>query len=126
MRYKKLSEDELKKHDRESRRKYRLKNYEKIAAQARKHNKELKRELLTHYGDGKPACVICGESRSDCLSIDHINNDGYKDKRTGAALYHWLKKNNYPEGYQTLCMNCQFVKKHEVLRKREKEREFSV
>ncbi len=31
----------------------------------------------------------------------------------GHHLYRWLKKETYPEGYQTLCMNCQALKKHE-------------
>jgi hypothetical protein len=31
----------------------------------------------------------------------------------GLEFYRWLIKNNYPEGYQTLCMNDQFIKKAE-------------
>jgi hypothetical protein len=34
-----------------------------------------------------------------------------KYKRTGVAFYRHLKKIGYPNGYQTLCMNCQWVKR---------------
>ena len=76
----------------------------------------IKAEVLTHYGAGKYGCVMCGESRPACLSIDHINGKGCQERkrfgvnRFGYKFYLYLKKNNYPEGYQTLCMNCQFVK----------------
>ena len=70
--------------------------------------------ILTHYGEDKCACVMCGESRLACLSIDHINGNGaYARKtyhRSGNNIYSWLKKENFPKGYQTLCMNCQFCK----------------
>jgi len=26
------------------------------------------------------------------------------------VLYSWLKKNNFPKGFQVLCMNCNFAK----------------
>ena len=77
---------------------------------------ESTREILTHYGGGKLACVVCGEGRLACLSIDHINGGGTKHRKQmggGSAFYCWLKKQNYPKGYQTLCMNCQFVKRFE-------------
>ena len=43
----------------------------------------LKRGILTHYGGGKCACVKCGESDIDCLSIDHINNDAHHRQHGG-------------------------------------------
>ena len=75
----------------------------------------LKVEVLTVYGNGKCACVQCGFSDLRALSIDHINGKGRQHaesiRRSGTStLYFWLKKNNYPLGYQTLCMNCQFIK----------------
>lgn len=76
----------------------------------------VKEQVLTHYGNGKCACVICGESRLACLSIDHINGNGYGHRKAvgnGSKLYRWLIKNNFPEGFRTLCMNCQFVKRVE-------------
>ena len=82
----------------------------------REYNKKCaskrKLKILTYYGDGKAACVLCGESRIDCLSIDHIHGHGNAHRRSigeGTKFYQWLVHNNYPIGYRTLCMNCQFV-----------------
>ncbi len=83
----------------------------------RDRNQNFKVEVLTHYGNGKCACVKCGESRVACLSIDHIEGGGNKQRvgrlRASTAFYRWLKREGYPEGYQTLCMNDQFVKRFE-------------
>ncbi len=81
----------------------------------RKFADKFKIEVLTYYGGGELACVGCGDTRIDCLSIDHINNDGAKHRKAGALtgdkLYRQLKRENYPEGFQALCMNCQFIKR---------------
>lgn len=80
---------------------------------------QLKLEVIKHYGNGFSACVKCGYDESiHALSIDHINGNGAEHRRVegtggGRPFYSWLKRNGYPEGYQTLCMNCQFVKKFE-------------
>lgn len=79
-----------------------------------RHNTKLRKEVLTHYGDGKLACVICGENRLLCLSVDHINGGGNKHRkmlgvRAGIPFYQWLRKQGYPLGFRTLCMNCQAV-----------------
>ena len=76
----------------------------------------LKQEVLGHYGNGKLACVNCGFDDIRALSIDHINGGGRKHirglyGRGGAHFYRLLRRNGYPEGYQTLCMNCQWVKR---------------
>ena len=71
-------------------------------------------DVLTYYGNGKLACVQCGESRPACLSIDHINGGGNQHKKSiSGSMYPWLQREGYPEGYQTLCMNCQWVKRFE-------------
>jgi len=73
--------------------------------------------VLTHYGNGKLKCIQCGESRLACLSIDHINNNGNQDRKNkklyGSNFQKMLKYTGFPLGYQTLCMNCQFVKMHD-------------
>ena len=75
---------------------------------------EIKKEVLAHYGKGRLACRMCGESWLACLSIDHINGGGRSHRKElnayGYRFYKKLKKANFPKGYQTLCMNCQFVK----------------
>ena len=89
------------------------KNYQK---QVKKKAIELKITVMTHYGNGKCGCVVCGESRLACLSIDHIAGGGTKHRKAlrliSGSFYSWLRANNYPKGYQTLCMNCQFCKKY--------------
>ena len=79
---------------------------------------ETKIEVLTHYGGGKCACILCGFSNVKALSIDHIDGNGRGHRRQvgirgGFHFYRWLKRNGYPDGYQTLCMNCQFVKRND-------------
>lgn len=79
---------------------------------------KLKLEVLTYYSNGTPKCVCCGESHIEFLTIDHINGDGNKQRMeiagnrrfSGSVFYQWLKSNNYPEGYQILCSNCNMGK----------------
>lgn len=75
---------------------------------------ELKIKVLTHYGNGKCTCVICGFDDLRALSIDHIDGGGgeHRRKMGYSTIYRWLVVNDYPEGYQTLCMNCQFIKRY--------------
>lgn len=75
---------------------------------------KLKVEVLTYYGNSSLACIRCGFGDIRALTIDHINGSGHKHRKTlklsGNMFYRWLKRNKYPIGYQTLCMNCQFIK----------------
>lgn len=91
---------------------WRQKHKKECAERARRIKQEKKRKVLTHYGHGRLACVECGESRLVCLSIDHINGGGTQHKKTmRTSMYSYLVKKEFPDGYQTLCMNCQFVKR---------------
>jgi len=90
-----------------------IRTYNRLA-ERRKRMKELRLRVITHYGNGECVCVQCGFSDIRALSIDHVNNDGAeKRKIIKDNIYTWLERNNYPEGYQTLCMNCQWIKKRE-------------
>ena len=93
---------------------------EKHRLAARKKRAKIKREVLTHYSKGNiAACVVCGEGRIDCLSIDHIDNSGYMHRKTlGVSGYFLplLRSQEFPAGYQTMCMNCQWVKKAKTQR----------
>lgn len=77
----------------------------------------VKGEVLTHYGNGKLACVRCGFLDIRALSIDHIDGGGSEHtkriKKVGFNFYRYLQKHSYPTGYQTLCMNCQWIKRIE-------------
>ena len=86
------------------------KYYEKERLRGRLKNQRYKISALEHYGK---KCACCGESEEAFLSIDHINNDGArhrKKKEFGGGFYVWLKKNDYPVGFQTLCYNCNWAK----------------
>jgi len=86
----------------------------------RKENLDLKLLVLTHYGNGKCACVWCGMGNIDCLSIDHIDNNGQNHRKIlrSRSIYKVLASQNFPDGYQTLCINCQWIKKAENQRRR--------
>jgi hypothetical protein len=83
-----------------------------------KHVVERQKNLIiSHYSNGTMKCAKCGFSDIRTLSIDHINGGGRKHaqelKKAGTIFYRWLIKNNFPEGYQVLCMNCNYIKKIE-------------
>lgn len=71
-----------------------------------------KEKVLDYYGR---SCQHCGNTDVRVLTMDHINSDGAEHRKTvpGGRLYKWLLKNGCPEGFQTLCMNCQWIKRHE-------------
>jgi hypothetical protein len=109
----------------EKARKYRSENSDKIAKwrdnhrstinlRVRIYREKLKRDILYHYGGNPPKCACCGESIYEFLTIDHIKNNGKEDRKIfhGAQLYAWLRKNNYPIGFQVLCWNCNCAKGH--------------
>jgi hypothetical protein len=76
-----------------------------------KRNQNLCRDqVFAAYGGYK--CNCCGESEPMFLSIDHIDNNGAEERRSGLyagsgiGFYMWLRKSGFPSGYQVLCMNC--------------------
>lgn len=78
----------------------------------------LKREILIHYGGNPPKCAKCDFANERALTIDHIEGGGNEHRKQIAReastdFYVWLKNNNYPLGFQVLCMNCQFMKTSE-------------
>jgi len=83
---------------------------------ARIRRQKVKKEVLTHYGNGNCSCVRCGFEDIRALSIDHINGNGHylrTKNKSHRNITKWLKDNDFPIGYQTLCMNCQFIKRFE-------------
>lgn len=108
---------------------YRTAHAEKTAAYGAAHHANHKEEdnardrtySLGHYAAlklaafntyGGPVCVCCGETLLEGLTIDHIGGDGAERRRArgGKSLYWWLKKNNYPSGFQVLCATCNQAK----------------
>ena len=105
----------------EQRREYRRKNRDKIRGQQRawyqrkKGNRiNLKYITFAHYGGGRAACIHCGFSDLRALTLDHIVPIGQQKRRiTGVLFYRKLEREGFPEGYQTLCANCQMIKMFE-------------
>lgn len=75
------------------------------AKSSRAWRTKLRDKVLNHYGT---ECKCCGENTNEFLTIDHINGNGrqHREKIGRSAFYRWLEKNGFPEGYQTLCFNC--------------------
>lgn len=75
----------------------------------------LKTRVFEHYSQERVCCACCGESNMAFLTLDHINNDGAEHRRKiGRGFYQtltWIKQNNFPEGFQVLCYNCNQAKK---------------
>lgn len=72
----------------------------------RRYREKLRSDVFDHYGW---ACACCGESGPLFLTIDHINGGGAEHRRTfgnGSGVYAWLRREGFPDGYQTLCINC--------------------
>jgi hypothetical protein len=80
------------------------------------NNRHASLRAKAYAGYGGFVCACCGETEPAFLSIDHIENNGSIVRKvtgqgTGGSLYRWLIKNNFPPGYQVLCMNCQWGKR---------------
>lgn len=104
-----------------NREKYNLynRNYWKKNKHKYKNNRKIVREekrqlCLIHYGGSPPKCSCCDETIYEFLTIDHIHNNGKEHRKkiggAGINLYRWLIKNNFPDGFQVLCYNCNWGK----------------
>ena len=106
----------------ENQRRARARNPDRHRRRLRDYHWTLKKEALARYGNGEPRCVSCGFYNIDALCLDHINNDGAAQRRLspkthiGVELYRTLRRAGYPQGFQTLCANCNQIK--EVRRRR--------
>lgn len=104
----------------EKQRLYRVKYPERAKRDAKRvteSNHRLKIEVLTYYGNGRCACVRCGFKDIRALSVDHIEGGGNRERvgrlKNTRTFYRGLQQEDYPDGYQTLCMNCQWIKRFE-------------
>lgn len=75
--------------------------------------------MLAHYGS---CCACCGEAEPKFLVVDHINNDGARHREeigqgarkigSGSVMHAWLVANDFPDGFQLLCANCNMAKQN--------------
>jgi hypothetical protein len=89
-----------------------------VRQEAERHKRyytKLKAKVIGHYSNGNATCVKCGFSDMRALCIDHINGGGNKHRNIiKVMIYSWLSLNNYPEGFQVLCFNCNAIKQAEL------------
>lgn len=86
-------------------------NREKENARHRERDRYLRKRALEAHGGA--CCKCCNEQIYEFLTIDYINGrslHGHSRKIAGSVLYRWLAKNNYPSGFQVLCLNCNYAK----------------
>lgn len=85
---------------------------EKMNKLTKKIRDRYKIAVLEHYGGKPPKCACCGEDKIPFLSVDHINGGGSKERKITKrrSNYDWLVKNDFPKGFQILCMNCNWAK----------------
>jgi len=81
---------------------------DKVKAYRKSYREKYWKAALKAYGS---VCDHCGDDRHEVLTIDHINKDGAKHRKSlnchgGIGFYLWLSKNNYPKGFRVLCFNC--------------------
>lgn len=100
-------------------RQYRKLNPERVKtwnAKSRQNNKEFelergillrhleKKTVMDHYSNGTGKCACCGTDRSLCL--DHIKPILRSKNGAKKTDYRKIIKDNFPEGYQVLCFDC--------------------
>lgn len=95
-------------------RRYYESHRQEAAEQKRRYQADRRSQVLSHYGT---SCACCGTAEN--LSIDHIDGNGKQHRqelfghsqgRASSGFYHWLVKQGFPPGYQTLCLRCNVSK----------------
>jgi hypothetical protein len=91
---------------------YRSNKPEKAKNAAKKYRlrkqAENREKIYAAYGN---KCVCCGEDNPLFLTVDHVNSDGYLERKnkkytSGSQFYSLIVKQNFPDKYQLLCYNC--------------------
>lgn len=75
-----------------------------------KRKLKIKTQIFEHYG---MKCNCCDEREFKFLTLDHIIDNPKqkkKAKNNQITVYVWIIKNNFPEGFQILCFNCNIAK----------------
>ena len=123
-----------------------IRNTPESLANAKNDRNTNRLKILKYYSkrlsnSNIPCCNCCGENfHVDFLALDHIAGKRqmdlepelkklkYSSKLKGMNLHRWIIRNNFPDGFQILCTNCNFAKgmknnnnicPHETARKEE-------
>jgi hypothetical protein len=99
-------------------RNYFQRNKQKLSKCQKEYRQQQRLICLVHYSDNPPKCACCEEQHIEFLTIDHIHGGGNIHRlkilggksHAGIPFYLWLIRNNFPEGFQVLCFNCNSLK----------------
>lgn len=91
-------------------------NVEKYKERSRKQLQDLRIQIIEAYGGW--VCACCGETIRQFLTLDHVYNDGFKEKKVGrrtrdtSTFFRRLRREGFPnkDRYQVLCWNCNLGK----------------
>lgn len=88
------------------------KTHPELKDKKKKYWIEYRLKVLSYYSNGELKCNCCGENIYEFLSIDHIDGGGNSHRKELGSkyIYSWLIQNNFPEGFQVLCHNCNMAK----------------
>ena len=78
----------------------------------RKRRQTIREKTINLYSNGKNCCNNCGIDDIRVLAIDHINNDGAKDRADMINHEQWMVSllENPRDDIQILCHNCNWLK----------------
>ncbi len=92
-----------------SQKKWHHQHREKQNLKRAERRKGVWKKAIEAYGGAHCSWPGCTETRLDCLSLDHVSQDGAEQRRKGEAsqdgLYRQLKENDWPPGFRVLCRN---------------------
>jgi hypothetical protein len=85
-------------------------NLEKVRLLSKLRRQRIRSAILDAYGN---RCTTCGFNLDvRALDLDHINNDGAEERKRlqTSTINEYVFKNNFPDTYQLLCRNCNWIK----------------
>jgi len=85
-------------------------NREKLVENQRRYRQNLKRKVLEVLGG---ECVRCGFSDPRALQVDHVHGGGKQERLQIDPMGFYRKVLKNPTNYQFLCVNCNWIKRHE-------------
>lgn len=96
-------------------RKYRKDNPDKYAQEKERSNEKARQARIQIFELLGNVCRKCGYSDSRALQIDHVENDGFKERSVSGQNYYprMLRHPDFLSRYQILCANCNWIKRFE-------------
>jgi phage gpG-like protein len=104
--------DRVRENARRNQKPYYQKNKIRMRDNWLRYKDKLRNQFFERYGR---SCACCGEDNPMFLSIEHLNGNGAEHRRqlnreSPDSIMADIRKNGWPDGYATLCMNCNFAK----------------